>query len=145
MPYALRPKVEVDLDAMVKNGVLKPVTTSEWVTPIVLWPKKHVGIWICGDFKVTLNPVLVAEQYPLPPIDNLFAGLSGGQKFSKVDLSQAYLQMHVEEQSREMLTINTHKGLFRYCRLPFGITSVSALFHGYGSDPQWFARSAVLS
>ncbi len=42
MPYALRPKVEADLDAMVKNGVLKPVTTSEWATPIVLVPKNLV-------------------------------------------------------------------------------------------------------
>ncbi|XP_057694352.1 uncharacterized protein K02A2.6-like isoform X2 [Corythoichthys intestinalis] len=55
-------------------------------------------------------------------------GLSGGQKFSKIDLNQAYLQMNVDEESREWLTINTHKGLFRYCRLPFGITSAPALF-----------------
>lgn len=128
VPYAIRSKVEADLDALVKNGVLEPVTTSEWATPIVPVPKKDGGIRTCGDFKVTLNPVLVAEQYPLPLIDDLFAGLSGGQKFSKIDLSQAYLQMHVEEQSREMLTINTQKGLFRYCRLPFGITSAPALF-----------------
>lgn len=128
VPYAIRPKVEADLDALVRNGVLEPVTTSEWATPIVPVPKKDGGIRTCGDFKVTLNPVLRAEQYPLPLIDDLFAGLSGGHKFSKIDLSQAYLQMHVEEQSRDMLTINTHKGLFRYCRLPFGITSAPALF-----------------
>ncbi|KAJ8356525.1 hypothetical protein SKAU_G00193190 [Synaphobranchus kaupii] len=128
VPYAIRPKVEADMDALVKNGVLEPVTISEWATPIVPVPKKDGGIRTCGDFKLTLNPVLAAEQYPLPLIDDLFAGLSGGQKFSKIDLSQAYLQMHVEEQSREMLTINTHKGLFRYCRLPFGITSAPALF-----------------
>uniref|UniRef100_A0A8C6SMM6 ribonuclease H n=1 Tax=Neogobius melanostomus TaxID=47308 RepID=A0A8C6SMM6_9GOBI len=36
--------------------------------------------------------------------------------------------MHVDKESRDMLTINTHKGLFRYCRLPFGITSAPALF-----------------
>ncbi|XP_034561964.1 uncharacterized protein K02A2.6 [Notolabrus celidotus] len=128
VPYAIRPKVEADLDALVKNGVLEPVKTSEWATPIVPVPKKDGGIRTCGDFKVTLNPVLTAEQYPLPLIDDLFAGLSGGQKFSKIDLSQAYLQMHVEEESRDLLTINTHKGLFRYCRLPFGITSAPALF-----------------
>lgn len=128
VPYAIRAKVEADLDKLVKTGVLEPVTTSEWATPIVPVPKKDGGIRTCGDFKVTINPVLSAEQYPLPLIDDLFAGLSGGQKFSKIDLNQAYLQMCVDEQSRELLTINTHKGLFRYCRLPFGITSAPALF-----------------
>ena len=97
VPYAIRPKVEADLDALVKNGALEPVTTSEWATPIVPVPQKDGGIRICGDFKVTVNPVLTAEQYPLPLIDDLFAGLSGRQKFSKIDLNQAYLQMHVEE------------------------------------------------
>lgn len=77
---------------------------------------------------MTLNPVLSAEQYPLPHIDDLFAGLSKGQMFSKIDLSQAYLQMHVHEESKELLTITTQKGLFRYCRLPFGITSAPAHF-----------------
>ncbi|XP_057692499.1 uncharacterized protein K02A2.6-like [Corythoichthys intestinalis] len=128
VPYAIRDKVEADLDALVKSGVLEPVTTSEWATPIVPVPKNNGGIRTCGDFKVTLNPVLCVEQYPLPLIDDLFAGLSGGQKFSKIDLNQAYLQRHVDEESREWLTINTHKGLFRYCRLPFGITSAPALF-----------------
>lgn len=74
---------------------------------------------------MTVNPVLEAEQYPLPHIEDLFAGL---KKFSKIYLNQAYLQMHVEEKSRELLTITTHKGLYRYCRLPFGITSAPAVF-----------------
>lgn len=52
----------------------------------------------------------------------------GGQKFSKIDLSQAYLQIHVERESQELLTIVTHKGLYWYQRLPFGITSAPALF-----------------
>ncbi|XP_061745073.1 uncharacterized protein K02A2.6-like [Nerophis ophidion] len=121
-------KVGDELDALVKSGVLEPVTVSEWATPIVPVPKKTGGIRICGDFKVTLNPVLSAEQYPLPRIDDLFAGLSKGQKFSKIGLNQAYLQMHVHEDAKDLLTITTQKGLFRYCRLPFGITSAPALF-----------------
>nr|XP_055048287.1 uncharacterized protein K02A2.6-like [Misgurnus anguillicaudatus] len=128
LPYALKPKVEASLAELVKNDVLEPVNVSKWATPIVPVIKKDGGIRICGDFKVTVNPVLSAEQYPLPHINDLFAGLTGGQKFSKIDLNQAYLQMHVEEQSRELLTINTHKGLFRYKRLPFGITSAPSIF-----------------
>lgn len=116
VPLAIRLKVEADLDDLVKNGVLGAVTTSEWATLIIPAPKKDRGIQTCGDFKVTLNPVLTVKQHPLPLIDNSFAGLSGGQKFSMIYLNQAYLQMCIEEQSLEMLSINTHKGFFRYYR-----------------------------
>lgn len=128
VPYAIRPKVEAELENLVKSGVLDPVSQSDWATPIVPVMKKDDSVRVCGDFKVTLNPVLEVEQYPLPHIDDLFTGLAGGKKFSKIDLNQAYLQMHVDEKSKELLTIVTHKGLYRYCRLPFGITSAPALF-----------------
>nr|XP_061811684.1 uncharacterized protein K02A2.6-like [Nerophis lumbriciformis] len=128
VPYAIKPKVEAELARFVKSGVLEPVSTSEWATPIVPVMKKDGTPRICGDFKVTLNPVLHAEKYPLPLIEELFAGLAGGQKFSKIDLCQAYLQMHVDSESQELLTIVTHKGLYKYRRLPFGITSAPALF-----------------
>ncbi|XP_041065239.1 protein CC2D2B-like [Carcharodon carcharias] len=59
---------------------------------------------------------------------DLFAGLADGQKFSKIDLYQAYLQMHVDEKSQKYLTITILEGLYRYCCLPFGITSPPALF-----------------
>lgn len=58
--------------------------------------KKDGSPRICDDFKVTVNPVLTTERYPLPLIDDLFSCLAWGQKFSKIDLSQAYLHMHVE-------------------------------------------------
>ncbi|CAM5073319.1 unnamed protein product [Natator depressus] len=128
VPNAIRPKVEADLERLVTNGVLIPVTHSPWATSIIPIVKKDGSLWICGDFKVTVNSVLCAEQYPLPRIDDLFTGLAGGQKFSKIELSQVYLQMHVDEKSQKLLTIVTHKGLYRYCRLPFGITSAPALF-----------------
>ena len=91
---------------------------SNWATPIVTVPKPDGSVRICGDYKVTINPVLDVDSYPLPTPEDLFATLAGGQKFSKLDLSQAYQHVCLDEQSQEYVTINKHKGLYRYNRLP---------------------------
>ena len=107
-PYALRPKVEEELRRLQNEGILTKVEWSDWATPIVPVPKKDGSVRICGDYKGTVNPELQAEQYPLPRIEDIFAKLSGGQKFSKIDLRQAYHQLEMEEDSKKYLTMNTH-------------------------------------
>ncbi|KAJ8375572.1 hypothetical protein SKAU_G00061520 [Synaphobranchus kaupii] len=128
VPYALRPKVDAELERLQQLNVISPVQFSEWATPIMPITKKNGGVRICGDFKMTINPALCAEHYPIPRIEDLFASLAGGQHFSKLDLSHAYLQVPVQESSRKYLTITTHKGMFCYNRLPFGITSAPSIF-----------------
>ena len=48
---------------------------------------------ICGDYKVTVNRFARLDKYPIPRIEELFASLAGGQTFTKLDLSHAYLQI----------------------------------------------------
>ena len=111
------------------SGVMKPVPASDWASPIVVVPKKDGRIWVCGDYKVTINPSLVVDTHPLPNLQELFASLAGGgDKFTKLDLSQAYQQMQLHSLSKELVTINTHKGLFRYTTLPFGVAPAPAIF-----------------
>ena len=128
MPYSLKPKVEAELDYLERSGVTTKVTHSEWATPIVPVVKRNNSVRICGDFKTAVNPVLQIDQHPLPRIDDIFATLAGGQKLSKIDLVQAYLQCEVDEESRKYLTINTHKGIYRYNRLVFGVASAPAIW-----------------
>ncbi len=128
VPYAIRQKLETELDRLEAEGILSKVDWSPWATPVVPVAKKDGTVRLCGDFKVSVNPVLQAEQYPLPRIEDIFATLSGGQLFSKIDLAEAYLQMEMEEDSKVFLTINTHKGLYRYNRLVFGVASAPALW-----------------
>ena len=72
--------------------------------------------------------MLDIEQYPLPKPEEMFATLAKGEKFSKINLTNAYLQLQLDEESRKLCTIKTHKGLFEFTRLPFGVTSAAAMF-----------------
>ena len=101
---------------------------SDWASPIVPVLKKDGSVRICGDFKVTVNQVLQVDQYPLPRIDDIFVTLAGGQKFTKLDIKQAYLQMPLGDDSKKLQAINTHKGLYEYNRLTFGIASAPSIW-----------------
>ena len=125
---SLKQKVLAEIDRLQGLGVITPVKYSEWAAPIVPIVKTDGSIRLCGDYKVTVNPVLLADTYPLPRPDDLFAALAGGKIFSKLDLKHAYLQVPLDETSKQYTTINTPKGLYQYERLPFGVSSAPSLF-----------------
>ena len=125
VPFLIKEAIELELQRLESSGILKPVTHSEWAAPIVVVPKKNGRFRLCGDYKVTANPVLDIDQYPLPKPDDLFASLAGGERFTKLDLLQAYMQLLLDEESAKYLTVNTHRGLYR---LPFGVALAPALF-----------------
>ena len=92
--------------------MLEPVDHSDWASPIVVVNKPGGDVRICGDYKVSINPQLQINQYPLPKPDELYASLNGGEKFTKLDLKDAYFQTELDKESQRYLTITTHKGLF---------------------------------
>ena len=68
------------------------------------------------------------DNYPIPKTEDLLATLGGGNTFTKLDMSQAYQQLLLDEESKKFTTINTHKGLYQYNRLPFGVSSAPGIF-----------------
>ena len=132
LPYAMTSRVDDDLDRIEKQGVWKRVEYSQWAAPIVVVlkdPRDPTGpIRICGDYKQTVNKVAPLDSYPIPSTVDQLATLSGGEKFTKLDLSQAYQQLELDDSSKELLTINTHQGLFQPSRLQFGVHSATGIF-----------------
>ena len=128
VPSAVKPKLEKALEAMVEEGNLERVEYSRWGTPVVPVVKPDGTVRVCGDYKVTLNPSLEVPQYPLPRVEECFQAMNGGHYYTKIDLAQAYNQVTLDEESKELTTINTHKGLYRWTRLPYSVASSPAIF-----------------
>ena len=120
--------MELELDRLESSGIIEKVEHSDWAAPVVPVPKGDGKLYLCGDYKVTVNSQLLVDKYPLPRPEDLMARLAGGKKFSKLDLSQAYQQVPLDQNSRKYVTINTIKGLYQYIRLPFGIASAPSIF-----------------
>ncbi|KII72985.1 Retrovirus-related Pol polyprotein from transposon 17.6 [Thelohanellus kitauei] len=68
---------------------------------------------------------------PLHTKDDFLIKLNKMNMFSKIDLSEAYFQIPLDEESKKMLVINTPFALFQYKRLPFAIASPPAIFQRY--------------
>lgn len=81
----------------------------------------------CWNYKTTVN-VSHLDRHPLPRVRDMFAALEGGTVFSKLDMSQSYAQVELDEDSRKHTTINTYRGLFQYRHIPYGIKSASSIF-----------------
>ena len=125
--YALQSAVEKELHKLVDHNVIQPVEFAEWSAPIVPVLKSNGQVRICGDYKCT-NQAAKTDKYPLPNIEDLYVKLANGCCSTKLDLSQAYLQLPLDEQSKLLTTINTTKGLFVYNRLALGVSSAPSIF-----------------
>ena len=128
VPFALKEKIAEELKRLERLGVLEKVEFSDWASPIVPVLKPDGTVRICGDYKVTINPELDVPEYLIPTAEELFTQLNGGEKFSKLDLSSAYQQVLLDEESKQYVTTNTHMGLFRYICLLFGVAASPAIF-----------------
>ena len=118
---------------MVEAKILTKVEDSPWGTPIV-HVKKDGGqsVYICGNYKSTLNKCISTRQYPLPTVEECLNAVQGGQKFSKIDIKKAYNNLLIRNEDCVLTTLNTYKGFYQWNRLPYGISSASAIFHTVG-------------
>ena len=140
IPYAHKSLVEEILDQLSSLGIIAPVQFADWAAPIVpVLKRDKKSVCICGDYSVTVNQASKLECYPILKLDDLLASLAG-VVFSKLDMSEAYQQIELDDESKKYIIINTvHKGLFKYNMLLFGVSSAPAIFQSYG---ECFARNS---
>lgn len=128
VPYAIKSKVEKEIDRLVHEGVLRSTAFSEWATPVVPIVKKSGEIRLCGDYRSTVNEATESDTYPMPTANEVFAIIAGGKYFTTLDLDRAYTQVVVSDDTAKLLTLNTCKGLYTVHRLAFGVKASPGIF-----------------
>ena len=119
VPIALRPKLKAELDRLTKMKVITPNSEpTPWVSQIVLTPKKSGDIRVCIDPK-ELNRALLREHYELPVLEDILHELSQSKVFTKIDLSNGYWHVALDEPSSRLTTFQTCYGRYRWLKLPF--------------------------
>lgn len=131
IPYALKTKVDEEIERLCAQGVLTRVDHSEWGTPVVPIVKPNGSIRLCADYKITLNKVISDEKYPIPIIEDIFSEMNGGILFCTLDISQAYLNMEMDEESALLQALSTHKGTYKVNRLMFGVKVAPSLWQKF--------------
>ena len=128
VPYALMDKLKTELDRMKQLDIIEEIDEpTEWVSSLVIIEKADGRLRVCLD-PSDLNRVIKREYYPMPTAETVMSEMSEGKYFSKLDASNGYWQIKVDEESSKLLTFNTLFGRHRFIRLPFGILSASEVF-----------------
>lgn len=128
IPFSLIDKVSENLNDMLSKDIIKRVNFNDWASQVVVANKKNGDIRVCCNYKRTLNPNLENHDYPIPRVNDIIFTLNGYSFFSLIDLSGAYLQLELDNESQALTAINTHKGLFAFRRLPFGVKTAPGIF-----------------
>ncbi len=124
----LLPKVQAEIERMVKCGVIEEITEpTEWCAPMVAVPKKTGQIRICVDLK-QLNKAVKREKFVLPTIDDILPKLAHAQVFSLLDAASGFWQLPLDIDCAKLTTFITPFGRYFFRRLPFGITSAPGIF-----------------
>ena len=134
--YRLNPRyslmVKEEIDRLLEAGFIYPVSNSEWVSPIVVLPKKmgadgKVKIRVCQDFR-KLNAATKKDYFPLPFMDIILDHVAGQECYSFLDGFSGYNQVFIRVEDQVKTTFTTEWGTFAFNRMPFRLCNAPGTF-----------------
>ncbi|KAL3680089.1 hypothetical protein R1sor_023045 [Riccia sorocarpa] len=108
--------VKENIDSLLDARFIYPVLSSDWVSPIVVIPKKQTGkIRVCQDFR-RLNEAALKDHHPLPFTDVILDQVAGFECYSFLDGFSGYNQVFLRAEDCDKTTFTTDWGTFAYKR-----------------------------
>ncbi len=132
MNNAKRSIVEEQLNQWIAEGLVEK-SKSPWSSPVVIACKKDGTFRLCGDYH-KLNSVTIADQYPIPRINEILSRLGKAKYFTTLDLYRGYLHVEMAEEDKAKTAFQTPRGLWQFKVMPFGLRNAPATFQRLMDD-----------
>ena len=132
--YALRDKTKKELDSLVAQGIITPVTddVTPWVHPMVAVLRKDKDVRICVDLS-HLNSQVQRCSHPFVTSQDVLRRIPPGTKYlTKMDAIAGYHQIPLDEAAQSLTCFITPWGKYKFLRSPMGFIGSGDAFCRYG-------------
>ena len=126
IPEKLKAEVDRQVEELLADGLISE-STSAWAHPIVCVAKPDNTIRLCVNY-TDVNAVTIPDRSPMPRIDDLLQEVSKSKYISTLDCTSGYWQLSVHPESRDKTAFTTHRGLYEWNVLSFGLRNAGASF-----------------
>ena len=134
---ALVDRIDEVIQRWYKEGKIKHAPRGcRFNSPLLAVPKKDdqgrmTGVRVCVDVRLLNEYLEEDDRFPLPHIPEMLAAFSGGKLFGEYDLSEAYFQFKLREESQQYTAFTWNKQQYVFVGCPFGIKHIPSLFQRY--------------
>lgn len=126
IPIKFQKELYEHINKLLKSGRIAESDTP-WVHNTVLVKKRDGSLRVCLDFR-PLNTITIPDHYPLPRIEDLLSKVAGHRYYTTLELASGYMQLLMTPQSQEKCGWATHRGIYQFVYLPFGLRNAGAYF-----------------
>lgn len=126
IPLKYQKPLEEYINKMLKDGVIIPSNSPYRTWPVIV-PKKTGDLRICADYRA-LNEHTIKDKGPIPRINDLLQATEGSKYYCLIDLRAGFWQIPIELWSRKKTAFATHRGLYEYIVMPFGLVNAPSFF-----------------
>ena len=117
--------MDEQMDKWFKQDVIEP-SKSPWSAPVVI-AYRNGKPRFCVDYR-KLNAVTIPDEFPIPRQSEILSSLSGAQVLSSLDALSGFTQLELDEEDVEKTAFRTHRGLFQFKWMPFGLRNGPSIF-----------------
>lgn len=127
-----QPALDVEIERMLADGVISP-SASPYAAYPVLVPKPDGSLRVAIDYR-RLNEITITDSMPLPRINDLIQSVEGSVYFALFDLRQGFWQIPLALRSRPCTAFRTHRSLYEFNVMPFGLKNAPGTFQRWTDD-----------